>query len=529
MTIAWAVAGFLIFTPALILSRLLLRRRSAATRHLILATAFASVAIAPFAAWPLRKFEPVRHMRSAVVMVVSPQSDSPTARQTQRAIDADRVAMWVWVAGAVLLLGRMAAAVALRRRSGLPATERTQRLGATIATQLGIARPVRFEHSDAAVVGETRGALRPAVTLPVDADRWPDERLRLVLTHELTHIARHDWVATVLAEAVTAVHWFNPLAWIALRDLRREREVACDDAVLSLGIDGCDYAGHLLEIVSGLKHRPCAPSVAMAQASHLETRIRSILKSDSPRGGVTMPARFGAAVFAACLLIATSAIQAPAQSGAAALSGTVVDASSARVPNASVIVRNTETGKVEIVRTNEAGEFSFSALPAGTYNVEIAKAGFQLFKQEKVVLAPGSAQNITAMLNLGRISETVNVTGERPTTQAAATADRPPQRIRVGGGVQFAKLVRQVRPEYPPHLKTAGVEGTVLMEAVIGRDGTIQNLKVLNSMVHADFVQSATEAVRQWQWEPTYLNGVPVEIVTAITVNYTLANYTVAK
>jgi TonB family protein len=307
-----------------------------------------------------------------------------------------------------------------------------------------------------------------------------------------------------------------------VRELRRERELACDDAVLASGVNGCDYAAHLLDIVSGLRNRPCAPAVAMAQTSHLETRIRSILKPNTPRGGITMKARIGAAAFATCLLIAVTAVQAPAQNGSAALSGTVIDSSSARVPNASVIVRNAETRKAEIVRSNEAGEFSFNGLPAGTYDIEVAKAGFQLFRQNRLVLAPGSAQVVTALLNLGRISETINVVGEGARAQAADAAT-PPQRLRVGGNVQHAKLVNQVRPPYPPHLKAAGVEGTVLMEAVIARDGTVQNLQVLNTLVHPDLVQAATEAVRQWQWEPTYLNGVPVEILTQINVNFTLS------
>jgi TonB family protein len=524
MTVTWAFAGAAMLGLALLLCRLALRKSSAATRHIMLATAFGALLVVPLAGLVLPRLEPLRRIQSTVVMVVTADNSVPAeGSEPRKPVDVYILLLWLWSAGALVLITRMGMALDFRRRQGEPASSQIASAGHDIAKQLGIRRSVRFEQSLSAVVAETRGAFRPIVTVPVAAENWPADRLRLVLTHELVHIARHDWVATVLGETVAALHWFNPLAWIALRELRREREVACDDAVLSLGVDGCDYAGHLLEIVSGLRRGPCAASVAMAQASHLETRIRSILKPDSPRGGVTMKTQLGAAAFATCLLIAVSAVQAPAQSGAAALSGTVIDASSARVPNASVIVRNTETNKVEIVRTNNVGEFVFNSLPAGTYNVEVAKAGFQLYRQEKLVLAPGSAQNLSVLLSLGRISETLSVTGQRTTPSAEpADTNRPPQRIRIGGGVQHAKLVRQVRPAYPEHLKASGVEGTVLLEAVIGRDGKITNLQVLNSMVHADLIQAATEAVRQWQWEPTYLNGVPVEIVTNITVNFTL-------
>lgn len=522
MTVEWALAGCAILLAALAASRTVLRRSSAAVRHFMLATAFASVLVAPLATLMLPSLTPVRQFHATVVMVVSP-GDARQPGLPARVRDAApmRTATWLWFGGAVMLLSRILFALDQRRRHSQPAPPATAQLGAGIARELGIGRPVRFEQSPAAVVAETRGAFRPAVTLPATATNWPEERMRVVLTHELIHVARNDWAIAILAEAVAALHWFNPLAWIALRDLRREREIACDDAVLSFGVDNADYAGHLLEVVRSLRAGHTAPSVAMAQASHLEARIRSILKPDLPRGGVSMKLQFGAAAFAACLLTAISVVQAPAQSGAAALSGVVMDATSGRIPNASVIVRNNETKKVEIVRTSETGEFVFSTLPPGTYTAEVAKAGFQLFKQEGVVLAASSAQRLTVMLSVGRISETINVTGQRSQVQPADT-NRPPQRLRVGGGVQHAKLVRQARPAYPEHLKAAGIEGTVLIEAVIGRDGTIQNVQVLNSMVHADLVQAAVEAVRQWQWEPTYLNGQPIEIVTQITVNFTL-------
>ena len=80
-----------------------------------------------------------------------------------------------------------------------------------------------------------------------------------------------------------------------------------------------------------------------------------------------------------------------------------------------------------------------------------------------------------------------------------------------------------VRPGYPENLKASGTEGTVLLEAVIGTDGRVLNLKTVNTQVHADLIKAATDAVTQWQYEPTYLNGQPVEIVTAITVNFTLS------
>ncbi len=95
-----------------------------------------------------------------------------------------------------------------------------------------------------------------------------------------------------------------------------------------------------------------------------------------------------------------------------------------------------------------------------------------------------------------------------------------PQRIRVGGNVQSARLVRQPKPVYPPLAKQARIQGVVRFNAIIGKDGTIQNLQLISG--HPLLVPSATDAVKQWVYQPTLLNGEPVEVVTQIDVNFTL-------
>jgi len=111
---------------------------------------------------------------------------------------------------------------------------------------------------------------------------------------------------------------------------------------------------------------------------------------------------------------------------------------------------------------------------------------------------------------------------------SAASAPPPPppkattpKRIRVGGQVEQAKLIFNPKPEYPPLAKMARIQGTVRLEAIISKDGTIQDLKVVTG--HPLLVKSALEAVQRWRYQPTLLNGEPVEVVTEIDVNFTLA------
>ena len=94
------------------------------------------------------------------------------------------------------------------------------------------------------------------------------------------------------------------------------------------------------------------------------------------------------------------------------------------------------------------------------------------------------------------------------------------QRIRVGGNVQARNLIREVTPEYPPLAKQARIQGTVVLGVLIDADGKVVDIRVMSG--HPLLVQSATDAVKQWEYRPTLLNGTPVEVVTTVEVNFSL-------
>ena len=96
-----------------------------------------------------------------------------------------------------------------------------------------------------------------------------------------------------------------------------------------------------------------------------------------------------------------------------------------------------------------------------------------------------------------------------------------PQRIRVSSGVTQGLVIHRVEPNYPPIAKTARVSGTVILQAVISKEGTIENLRVVSG--HPLLTQSAVEAVKQWRYRPYILNGDPVEVETTVEVHFTLA------
>ena len=112
------------------------------------------------------------------------------------------------------------------------------------------------------------GVLRPAVMMPEEADVWPAERLRIVLLHELAHVKRHDCLTHLVAQMACALHWFNPLAWIAARNVRTERERACDDLVLAAGTRGSGIRGSAAGNRSRDARRPLPAVLAGANSGH---------------------------------------------------------------------------------------------------------------------------------------------------------------------------------------------------------------------------------------------------------------------
>ena len=97
----------------------------------------------------------------------------------------------------------------------------------------------------------------------------------------------------------------------------------------------------------------------------------------------------------------------------------------------------------------------------------------------------------------------------------------PVERIRVAPRVAEANLINDVPPQYPPEAGRERIEGTVVLLAVIGKDGSVQDVQVVSGLPL--LAQAATEAVNQWRYKPYLLNGVPVEIESRITINFTLS------
>jgi len=199
--------------------------------------------------------------------------------------------MVVWGAGVLLVIVRAAVGfVRLHhlRRSGKEVNESAwRRTVEQVKRQTGVHRHVRLLKSSRANVPLSWGLWRIYVCLPSHANEWSATSRRMVLTHELTHVRRGDYLWQLLAIAMTAAHWFNPLAWWAAHRLRMEAETACDDAVITCGCKPSDYAACLCQMVRAARAAPLrlSPTLSMARPSELPRRLAMILNDNTKHDG----------------------------------------------------------------------------------------------------------------------------------------------------------------------------------------------------------------------------------------------------
>ena len=521
---AWKVT---ILWSAAFAAAVLLRRSSAATRHFIWAVAMAASLVLPLAALRPGAMVTTAHAVQTATVVTVHAIAPPSAAHASVAPQPTppRWPLYLWLAGCLAVAARfLLGAIRASWMAGCstelpPAREEASQL----ARALGIRRTVRVLSSGIVPVPMTWGVLRPVVLLPQDAAAWPPARLHAVLLHELIHVRRWDLAAQAIGQLACFLYWFHPLAWVGAARLRREREAACDDAVLQQGIPAHEYAGHLTELARSFAaaRRAWSDAPAMAEGSGLELRVRALLDRNRSRTPLTRRAAALVALAAAACIVPMATRTARAQSDRGSLSGAVQDPSGAFVPNCGIVATNLNGHNEEITTANLAGQFRFASIPAGEYTLEFRSPGFKMLTQQVAVTAGGATQT-RALLEVGTVREMVTVSAARPTNLAPQVASGTPQRIRVGGNVQMCKLVKQARPVYPSDARQEGVQGTVLIRAIISKTGDLLSSQVINTDVDSRLAKAAMDAVSQWKYQPTLLNGQPVEVLTDIDVTFEL-------
>jgi cell division protein FtsI (penicillin-binding protein 3) len=276
--LAWfAVALRASFVLALALSvRAVARRASAALRRGVLLAGLAASLALPLLALPFPGRPVVRVAASAVTAhVVAEALATDVAPRLARParISATSPTGPRFALGAVLA-SAWALASALLLARALWGQVSAQRLIAR-AGPLDAGARICPEIEAPVVVG----ALRPAILLPRTAQQWSAERRRAVMLHESAHVRRRDGLALLIAQIACALYWFQPLAWLALRGLRRECELAADEDVIAAGMRPTTYAEHLLQIARAMVV-PTAGIAMAARPSELGRRIQVLVSRE---------------------------------------------------------------------------------------------------------------------------------------------------------------------------------------------------------------------------------------------------------
>jgi TonB family protein len=423
----------------------------------------------------------------------------------------------------------------------------------------------------------TFGLRRPVVLLPASLADAADTLRRAVTTHELLHVQRRDWGWVLLEEALRTVFWFNPATWWLTSRIQQAREEVVDHlTVLAIG-SRRDYIEALLAFADASAP---APVPAFARRAHLFTRIMRISKESSTSsvrvllsGLAMLVVVAGVGVYAQTTfpVRAAVAVGAPQTAADAAVKPVTLenpiprrvfavpiqhpDAHDDLVAVTQLLVRLDAFGHPTVVRSLASGvslargaaarQQPSPPVPAG------APPAFDAFYQaaadaitqwryeppadapiEFVVVVrfnPGQAASVSQTERSSpvfagpdgvRLVTDVELDRDRTTLARANAAANGSSPVRIGGQIKTPIKTRDVRPVYPAIAQTARVQGVVIVEVTIDEQGRVSDARVLRSIPLLDI--AAVEAVRQWEFTPTLLNGAPVSVIMTTTIQFML-------
>ena len=483
-------------------------------------------------------------------------------------IDWLTVALVILAAGIALrLIWIGAGLVQLRalRSAGAPAppSEVIDELQRVIGTRAeiryvpGLGQPVTF------------GAIRPVVLLPETLLDQPLDVQRAVLGHELFHVQRRDWAWILLEELGCAVLWFNPAVWWLISRVQLAREEVVDELAVLLTGHRRTYVEALLAFAA---RTPLAPAPAFARRRHLFRRVMLISRE------VAMSSRRVVASCAVMALVvgfgswyAVSAFplvggpQQTLQKTPGPLEQKAVPITPENPVPRRVVAAPAEypaeaaaqdaTGSVTLLVTvDQQGQVAETRVTAFRVRTSALQMDFSGVRPEDLdrrvgTFAPEQLATARPVLDAfiksavtaveqwrydapyqGPISFPITISlapklsggaggagSQGATGRVSFTADGA---VRVGGNIRQPTKIKDVRPVYPPIAQTARVSGVVIVEARIEGDGRVSQARVLRSIPLLD--QAALDAVTQWEFQPTLMNGVPVPVIMTLTVNFTL-------
>jgi TonB family protein len=522
--------GAVILATAYVLT-FFLRRRSAADRHIVWVAAIISAALLPIFSYVLPPWQPAFAARFASALPkLLARSDAtaaglhgPTVVFQAQSIETtngrlERTAFFLWFGGSIVCLFLAARGFARRARipsRSLAGDSRMRAMLAAVARQLRCRRTIRIKESIDDCMPMTWGVFQPHILLPRSAEHWSDPRLRVVLSHELAHVQRMDWLVQIGVQVVCSVYWFNPLFWMAANRVYRESELACDDAVLRLGVDARDYASHLLDIARSFRLSQAGWALAMARPSDLEKRFAALLRGKTNREAIS-PRRVVFIVLAAMgVLVPFAAIQvssAASTSGLAAIMAPAVDQYTSPPLYSDEARSFGIEGKVALeVTVGVDGKLRDIQVTHGLgfgldQNALVAVRDWHFVPGKRNGRPVESSILVDVEFNLKTAELNESIANDMAT--------------RIGPGVTPPQVVYRSDPVSPMNRQSVAPGGTVVLDAIIPEDGIPRVIRVIRSL-DWQFDESAINALQQWRFSPAMKDGNPVKVRMNVAVEFT--------
>lgn len=280
-------------------------RRSAASAHYFIACAFVVLAatlplLAPLAPdWRptlpasvqthlISRTSPSHSPDAAVHSLASASSPVGSVAGIESPVPpshaTSKLLLTIWLFGGALVTGRVLFGITgcarIRRRAGPVTSRRIRRLVREASDRVGLRPPPAVITGSQPWSPFVGGIVTPVLYLPCDVLRWPEERLMSILLHEFNHLKRRDHITWPLLQIAASWLWFNPLLWVVLAYMKRDRERACDDRSIGQGRSIADYAQHLLEACASLQHtaRLAPAAQLLSRTPEVERRIEYMFK-----------------------------------------------------------------------------------------------------------------------------------------------------------------------------------------------------------------------------------------------------------
>lgn len=501
-------------------------------------------------------------------IAVSVAPDEPA----DRAFDWTGLVLPVIGAGAAVRLGWLAICLArlrrLRRRGERArACEEHDELQRIIGVRCEIRVVDRLRQP------VTFGLLRPVILLPGALAAAPADVRRAVVSHELFHVKRRDWGWLLAEELVCAALWFNPAVWWLVSQVQSARELVVDELavlatgrrrayvealmafadetslapvaafggrrqlfhrivmlskegvmssrrlVLTCGIVVVALAAGTWQAVSAFPLAMIPQTIRQTAPGPLEQRANAVTPENPiPRRIAEVPAQYPAeaeligARGSVTLMVTLDDVGRVAEARRISLRVSTSE------PNAGITFSTPKAGEERFVVNNDLDFSNKLRAAAGAFET----AAMQAIEQWRYDAPAAAPLLFVVSFNFSPGSATASqgtFTARRRGSAAAVTPDTPPA-LRVGDNIKSPMKLRDVRPVYPPEARQAGVSGVVILEARVSPDGTVEEAHVLRSIPLLD--QAAIDAVMQWRFTPTLLNGQGVPVILTVTVNFTL-------